>query len=57
MALVDGTRAWIGSANSTSAHYNGDQIEWGLRTDAPDVLRHYSRRFQTTWNKATPFTA
>ena len=55
MAVVDGTRGWIGSANATSAFANGDQIDWGLRTDAPDVLHHLSRRFATTWRKATPF--
>jgi hypothetical protein len=53
MAIVGGTRAWIGSANSTSSYLNGDQIDWGLRTDAPDVLKHLRRRFQTTWNAAT----
>ncbi|HEX5274496.1 MAG TPA: phospholipase D-like domain-containing protein [Candidatus Rubrimentiphilum sp.] len=56
MAVVDGARAWIGSANATSPFPNGDQIDWGLRTDAPDVLRHLSRRFASTWNAATSFT-
>ncbi len=55
MAIVDGTRGWIGSANATSAFANGDQIDWGLRTDSPDVLRHLSRRFVTTWQAATPY--
>ncbi len=55
MAVVDGTRAWIGSANATSAFPNGDQVDWGLRTDAPDVLHHVSRRFATTWRAAQPF--
>ena len=55
MAIVDGTRAWIGSANSTSSYVNGDQIDWGLRTDAPDVLKHLRRRFQTTWTAAATF--
>lgn len=55
MALVDGRRAWIGSANATTPHYNGDQIDWGMRTDEPSVLRHYSQRFESTWNAATPF--
>lgn len=55
MAIVDGTRAWIGSANSTSSYVNGDQIDWGLRTDAPDVLKHLRRRFQTTWSAAAAF--
>ncbi len=30
MAIVDGTRAWVGSATSTSAYEDGDQINWGL---------------------------
>lgn len=54
MAVVDGARGWIGSANATSAFANGDQIDWGLRTDAPDVLHHLSRRFAATWGTATP---
>ncbi|HET9394323.1 MAG TPA: phospholipase D-like domain-containing protein [Candidatus Rubrimentiphilum sp.] len=57
MAIVDGARAWIGSANATSSYVNGDQIDWGLRTDAPDVLAHLRRRFQSTWNTATPLSS
>jgi len=56
MAIVDRTRAWIGSANATSSFANGDQIDWGLRTDKPDVLKHLSRRFDTTWNAASIFS-
>jgi phosphatidylserine/phosphatidylglycerophosphate/cardiolipin synthase-like enzyme len=55
MAIVDGARAWVGSANSTSSYINGDQIDWGLRTDAPGVLKHLRARFRTTWNAATVF--
>jgi len=55
MAIADGKRAWIGSANATSPFQNGDQIDWGLRTNAPDVLRHLNRRFAETWRAATPF--
>lgn len=57
MAIVDGARAWIGSANSTSSYVNGDQIDWGLRTNAPDVLAHLRRRFETTWSAATPLSS
>ncbi len=52
MAVVDNSRAWVGSANATSAFPNGDQIDWGLRTNAPDVLRHLSRRFAATWRNS-----
>jgi phosphatidylserine/phosphatidylglycerophosphate/cardiolipin synthase-like enzyme len=55
MAVVDNARAWIGSANATSPYADGDQIEWGLRTDAPDVLRHLSRRFDATWRASAPW--
>lgn len=55
MAIADGKRAWIGSANATSSFKNGDQIDWGLRTDAPDVLKHLSRRFEATWRAAAPY--
>lgn len=56
MAIVDGKRAWLGSANATSPYANGDQIDWGLRTNAPTVLRHLSRRFSETWRAASTFT-
>lgn len=52
MALVDGTRAWTGSANATSPFEDGDQIDWGLRTDKPDVVKHLQRNFDRTWKAA-----
>jgi phosphatidylserine/phosphatidylglycerophosphate/cardiolipin synthase-like enzyme len=55
MAIVDGSRAWIGSANSTSGFYNDDAIEWGLRTAEPAVVTHLSGSFESAWKAATPF--
>lgn len=46
MALADG-RAWIGSSNATFGV--DDQIDWGLRTDAPNVLAALHRRFEQNW--------
>ena len=54
MAIVDGARAWVGSANSTSPHFDGDQIDWGLRTDASAVLAHMRERFESNWKGAAP---
>ncbi len=52
MAVVDGTRAWTGSANATFG--NSDQLDWGLRTDAPGVVRKLERHFDTYWELSQP---
>jgi phosphatidylserine/phosphatidylglycerophosphate/cardiolipin synthase-like enzyme len=57
MALVDGKRAWIGSANCSSPFYNGNALEWSLRTGAPAILTRLSRRFDATWRTAQPWIA
>jgi phosphatidylserine/phosphatidylglycerophosphate/cardiolipin synthase-like enzyme len=54
MAVVDGERAWTGSANSTATYYDGNQIDWGVRTDAPDVVRTLQSHFDAHWNAASP---
>jgi phosphatidylserine/phosphatidylglycerophosphate/cardiolipin synthase-like enzyme len=51
MAVVDGARAWTGSANAT--HPNGDQVDWGLRTDSPDVVQALESRFEAHWNHSS----
>ncbi len=52
MAIVDGARAWTGSANATSAIEDGDQIDWGLRTDVPAVVGELHRHFTAHWSAA-----
>lgn len=56
-ALVDGQKAWIGSSNATSAYYNADQKEWGLRTAARALTRELERRFAENWNAALPLSS
>lgn len=56
MALVDG-RAWLGSANATSTYGDADRIDWGVRTDAPRIVRHARKRFDANWAAAVPFNA
>ncbi|MGZ3498108.1 MAG: phospholipase D-like domain-containing protein [Vulcanimicrobiaceae bacterium] len=53
-AVVDGARAWVGSANATTAYYDGDQVEWGLRTDAAGVANVLEQRFDAHWAEAKP---
>jgi hypothetical protein len=50
MAIV-GSQAWLGSANATM--YPFDQIDWGLRTRVPQVVRALRERFEESWAHAT----
>lgn len=45
-ALV-GRRAWLGSANATQARQTDAQTDWGMRTNALDVVDHLSKRLLT----------
>lgn len=47
-----GKRGWVGSANATYAMR--DQHEWGLQTDAPDVVTHLRSAFESRWIVAKP---
>lgn len=51
MAVVDGARAWTGSANSTYGYPK--QLDWGVRTDAPDVLRALRSHFESYWDQSS----
>ena len=55
-SVVDGKHVWIGSANSTSSYYDGDRIEWGLRSDAPRLAATLESRFEAHWRSAHPFS-
>lgn len=57
LAVVNGTRGWIGSANATVAFDHPDQLDWGARTDAPSILAHLRQTFDERWQSAQPLTA
>jgi len=45
-------RGWIGSTNATAAFQHPDQLDWGARTDAPDITAHLRKRFEDRWATA-----
>ena len=49
-----GAQAWVGSANATTPFYDGDQIDWGLRTRSRAVTAMLHSRFETQWAHARP---
>jgi hypothetical protein len=59
LAVKNGTRAWVGSANATSPFYNGDQTDWGLRTQNPKIVHALQSRFNSNWRagRALSFAA
>ncbi len=54
MAVVDGHRAWVGSANATSSYFHGDQLDWGLRTNRASIARALELRFEAAWATGKP---
>jgi phosphatidylserine/phosphatidylglycerophosphate/cardiolipin synthase-like enzyme len=57
LAIADHARAWIGSANATSPYYNGDCIDWGLRTTDAHIVRSLQSRFNANWRHARSVAA
>jgi phosphatidylserine/phosphatidylglycerophosphate/cardiolipin synthase-like enzyme len=57
LAVVDGARGWIGSANATVAFDHPDQLDWGARTDALPILAHLRQTFEERWQSAQPLKA
>jgi phosphatidylserine/phosphatidylglycerophosphate/cardiolipin synthase-like enzyme len=53
-ALIEGRRAWVGSANATSPFYDPDQIDWGARTSSRALVRALHARFRAQWEAAKP---
>lgn len=53
LAVVNGKRGWIGSANATVAFDHPDQLDWGARTDAAEVLAHLGRVFDERWTSVS----
>jgi phosphatidylserine/phosphatidylglycerophosphate/cardiolipin synthase-like enzyme len=56
-AVVRGSRGWIGSANATAAFSHPDQIDWGARTDAPEIIAHLRQAFARRWSSAAAITS
>jgi phosphatidylserine/phosphatidylglycerophosphate/cardiolipin synthase-like enzyme len=56
-AVVSGSNGWLGSANASAAFEQPDQLDWGMRTNAPQVLAHVRRAFEERWTHARPFIA
>lgn len=54
MAIVDGARAWTGSANATYGYQN--QLDWGVRTDSPQVVQTLESHFNAHWNQSSRCT-
>ena len=55
-AVADGSHAWIGSANATSPYYNGDCIDWGLRTSDAHIVNALQKRFDANWRHGRPLS-
>jgi phosphatidylserine/phosphatidylglycerophosphate/cardiolipin synthase-like enzyme len=49
LAVVEGTRGWLGSTNATVAFDHPDQLDWGARTDTPAIVSHLRAVFETRW--------
>jgi hypothetical protein len=52
-----GTRAWIGSANVTSAYYTPDQLDWGVRTRSRPIVSQLRARFEARWSAGRELSA
>ncbi len=52
---LTGNRAWVGSANATSSYYDGDQLDWGVRTRNTSIVAELRTRFESRWSQARPF--
>ncbi|HET7813732.1 MAG TPA: phospholipase D-like domain-containing protein [Candidatus Baltobacteraceae bacterium] len=55
VAIVDAARAWVGSANATSTFKYGNQLDWGLRSDSPQLVNALQRHFDANWKKSAAF--
>lgn len=49
---IAGSRAWIGSANATSTHYNGRDVDWSLTCKNAAVVRALKHRFNAHWRES-----
>jgi hypothetical protein len=52
---VAGSTAWMGSANATYARgAAGAQRDWGLTTQAPELVAALRAQFERNWRAAAP---
>lgn len=56
-AIAASKCAWVGSANATSPHDDGDCIDWGLSTRTPEMVRALENRFNAYWRDAKPLSS
>ncbi len=54
---VAGSRAWVGSANATSAFLTPDQLDWGARTAKRAVVDELRAHFESRWRAARELSA
>jgi phosphatidylserine/phosphatidylglycerophosphate/cardiolipin synthase-like enzyme len=47
-----GDRAWVGSANATSAFLNPNELDWGACTRNRAIAAHLRARFEARWQTA-----
>jgi hypothetical protein len=52
-----GDRAWLGSANATSAAPGFDSTDWGLDTRNSEIVATVRSRLERQWQHARPFIA
>lgn len=53
-AIAGGARAWVGSADSTSAYGNYDELDWGLCTRSRQIVGALRSNFEAHWKAARP---
>lgn len=53
---VAGARCWIGSANATSTHPNGRDVDWALTTADARFARELKHRFDAHWRESQPLS-
>lgn len=47
-----GDAAWIGSADATSPHPDGDRVDWGKTTHDRRIVRALHARFEANWARS-----
>jgi phosphatidylserine/phosphatidylglycerophosphate/cardiolipin synthase-like enzyme len=53
-AVTGTARAWLGSANATTAYYDGTQLDWGTQTTDPTIIGSLEDHFASQWSHAKP---
>lgn len=53
---VAGAHGWIGSANATSTHPNGRDVDWSITTADARFTRELKHRFDAHWRESQPLS-